>query len=222
MIISVVAQGRVQSGQDPHRVEAAMRQLEKYSAGNPSRSTVRLFRKVNDPAVLLLLADWDSGAGVAVGPEDVASTPAFDALCVGTIEHWMFRRRSIHESLCRPTAFDCALVLAPTAARNVVQTVSEQVLAPAVNALPGFVLRCTYQDVQNPDRLLTLQGWDSPAALQSFLQEMAPRLTTSLCRLGATVDRFVGYTRGGLADDPVFAAATPSGGQREALIPRWG
>src|SRR5206468_3825903 len=66
---------------------------------------------------------------------------------------------------------------------------------PAVNALPGFIARYSYQDLENPDRFLTIQGWDSPADLDRFLQDLGPRLTASLRGLGAQVDRFVGYRR---------------------------
>jgi hypothetical protein len=139
-----------------------------------------------------MVADWDSGVAVAESPDAVVSTPFFDALCLGTIERSVFRRRSVFEPACRSSAIDCALVRCPAATRSLVQAVSEQVLDPVVSALPGFVMRHTYQDVDDTNHLLIIQGWDAPKDLERFLLEMAPRLTASLCRLGATIDRFAG------------------------------
>jgi quinol monooxygenase YgiN len=189
---TIVAQGHARPWHDAGEVHAAMRQIEKRAAGTRFGGTAWLFRQVDDPDVLLLVADWDISPGLGHSAGTIDGTPTFDALCVGDIQRSVFRRRSVAELSWKTAVIDCTIVRAPSAARGVVQAVSEQVLNPAVSALPGFVLRHSYQDVDNPDRFLTVEGWDSAAAMESFLHHMAPRLTKSLSRLGATVERFVG------------------------------
>jgi hypothetical protein len=194
--ITVVAQGYTEHQRDAGLIEAAMRQLERRTAENRIRGAVRLFRNVQNTALLLLMADWDSDPSETAEFYQPSGMSSFDALCVGSVQRSVFRRSAVHEIACRSCMVDCALVLSPTPARRMVQTLSKQVLDPAVTALPGFVWRNHYQDMANPDRWLIVQGWESSEALHHFLCAMAPRLTTSLARFGATVDRFVGEPRG--------------------------
>jgi hypothetical protein len=193
--VTIVAQGYVQPGQGLPLVDETVRQIEQRRDRDRPRGVARVFQHLENPAALLLVADQDSSAAFTATSHAAGRTPLFDALCTGAIERYAFRRLSTYDIACRPPAFECAMVLSPTSARAVVQALSEQVLSPAVNALPGFVARYSYQDLDNPNRFLTIQGWDSPADLDRFLQELAPRVTASLRGFGAQVDRFVGCKR---------------------------
>jgi len=193
--VTIVAQGYVQPGQGLALVDEAVRQIEQRRDRDRPRGVARVFQHLENPAALLLVADQDSSAAFTASAHEAGRKPLFDTLCTGTIARYAFRRLSTHDTACRPPVFECAMVLSPTRARSVVQALSEQVLGPAVNALPGFVVRHSYQELDDPNRFLTIQGWDSPADLERFLHDMAPRLTASLHGLGAQVDRFVGYRR---------------------------
>ncbi len=196
MSVTIVAQGYLQPGQGVALVDEAVRQIEqRRDRDRRPRGAARVFQQLENPAALLLVADRDGSGAFTASSDEADRKPLFDTLCTGTVARYAFRRLSTYDTACRPPVFECAMVLTPTTARAVVQALSEQVLGPAVNALPGFVARYSYQDLDNPNRFLTVQGWDSPADLDRFLQDLAPRLTASLHGFGAQVDRFVGCRR---------------------------
>jgi hypothetical protein len=194
--VTIVAQGYLQPGQGVALVDEAVRQIEqRRDRDRRPRGAARVFQQLENPAALLLVADRDGSGAFTASSEEADRKPLFDTLCTGIVARYAFRRLSTYDTACRPPVFECAMVLTPTTARAVVQALIEQVLGPAVNALPGFVARYSYQDLDNPNRFLTVQGWDSPADLDRFLQDLAPRLTASLHGFGAQVDRFVGCRR---------------------------
>lgn len=179
-------------------LEELVRQNEPRPSKDRAYRPARVFQHVEMPAIVLCIGDWDSSEAFSATVSERRGKAAPDPVHAQETEVHVFRRLSVYDIAWRPTVVSCTLVVAPARARTLVRALSEEVLEPAVSGLPGFVVGYCYQGRDNPDYYLTVRGWDSPAALERFLRDMAPRVTASLRGLGATVDHYVERTRADL------------------------
>ena len=63
-------------------------------------------------------------------------------------------------------------------------------LAPRIEALPGCLRRATYQNLDDPGRVLVITGWRTDSDRREALRSILQRADTVLLPLGTRIERF--------------------------------
>jgi heme-degrading monooxygenase HmoA len=210
MSITVLTRRRARPGQGDALLEQMRSQLDERLGGAPHFREARVFQGLEAPDVILSVTTWDSSFAYWARSRDRDHRAQLDALCIGEPERYLFERLALYEDVSREAAVvSCTLVHSPPLARAAVGTVLEGEAGPLVRALPGLVLRHSYQHVDSPQCFLVLLGWDSLGAWQDFFRDLGPRLGARLREHGATVERFVGVTRARVDRGPLPFVGRP-------------
>jgi hypothetical protein len=128
-------------------------------------------------------------------------------LHAGPITHQYLDQLTLYEDMSRHAAMAaCVTIIAPPAMAAEVRAFADRQGRDELVGRPGFVVRGVYQDQDLPERLFVVHGWDSPAALETFVRHTAPALKAHIAVWGASVDVFIGRV---CAEVDRYAATTP-------------
>lgn len=188
---------QARAGQGEALVQLAVETLGNPATWHRAMGAIRIFQGIATPDVVLLISEWDSRP--AFDDRVVARSDQFDALCERPFEARFFERLVLFEDMGRRPAYaDCSLVDAPPDGTAAVLHQLQYVSGPAVRALPELTMRCIYQDLDAPGRLLVLRGWSTNISLEGAYRHLAPRLDQQLVALGAHTEHFYARARGDL------------------------
>jgi quinol monooxygenase YgiN len=151
---------------------------------------------VDDPGLLLYVADWISREGFVARTLMHRAEESLRPLVADySVQFFSPLVSDVAEPAGRRVAaVSCLLVKAPPDASAAVLAVLKAAAAPRLSAVRGIVQRTLYQDLDDVDRFLILLTWDSPAALQQALQAIAPETDEWLQPHGVQATRFIGHT----------------------------
>ncbi len=191
MAITVIC-GRVAREGQQEALAAGMQEVsgQRSRAVNPQ---VRMFLGLRNPRCVLYVGEWCSREEYAARSQDHCA--ALDALCSAPTRRWYCQRRHLYEiASTQAQAGSCTLFYAP--AEAVAATIAHltNTAGPVIRAQPGFVWRALYQDLDDPRRLLMLNGWrslDDEAGYRAVVEE----LQGPLLARGVQIERFHGMTR---------------------------
>jgi heme-degrading monooxygenase HmoA len=156
----------------------------------PRRQASRVFQGVEDPDVVLVVAEWDSREAFA--EHGVAAEARLDALGQAPPERWYFSvRRGYGLMQRRAAAVICALIRLPPGAGEAARELWSEG-GEVLRQSEGFVQGYACQDEDDPDHFLILSEWESAQAARDFLNGPNFLLRPSLQALDAEVEAFVG------------------------------
>jgi quinol monooxygenase YgiN len=195
MPVTVAIRRRARPGQAQALIDATLPVLgAAVRQGSPSLA--RIFQGRDDPHDLLLLGEWasrDAFWATQPAPDVIAQ---FDTLSLGHPQRYMLEQLALFESVFQPVAAASGVFLRwptgtnPAANRSLWQLPHQQ-----VRQQPGGVLHVVYRDLDDPDQLCAVNGWSSVAAMELFLQNLAPLLDALHAANAVQMNRFVGITR---------------------------
>jgi quinol monooxygenase YgiN len=195
MPVTVAIRRRARQGQAQALIDATLPVLgAAVRQGSPSLA--RIFQGRDDPHDLLLLGEWASSAAYLATRPPPAIINQFDALTEGDPQHYMLEQLALFESVFQPVAAASGVFLRwPTGTNPALNRSAWQLPHQQVRQQPGGVLHVVYRDLEDPDRLCAMNGWSSVAAMELFLQNLAPLLDALHATNGVQMTRFVGITR---------------------------
>jgi heme-degrading monooxygenase HmoA len=203
MSVTTVVRRRARRGEGPHLVALATRLLEERVTHAEPLSIARVFQSLSSPDDVLVVSVWDSREAYWARVQAESGQQQLDALAVALPERYFCRRLALDEVPGHTVAVvDCAILRCPPARVEALAADLQQRLRPIPEIAPGFVLRYLGQDEDDPTRLLLLRGWESLEALEYFRIDGALRFEAEWAKYGATVERFVGYSRA-IVESPV-------------------
>ena len=193
MRITVVARRTGYPGQEAALLAAMEQRIAQATPGREAMQSSRLFQGLTAPTEVLYIGDWDSReahwARVKENRVDELLAPLTSGACV----RYFLRRWVAYESPgAQAGAVDCVIIDSPPARRDVLHEFVLRKAATELRAQPGFCYRRIYQDLDEPNRLLIVHGWASPAAMQAVLRDVEPSLAGELRSMGITVETFIG------------------------------
>ncbi len=213
MSITIVVRRRARPGQEEALLAGMLAVgAQRHSLLNPQ---VRVLQGLRDRRGLLYIGEWRSRESYE--RSDQSGLAALAALSEGPPERWYLQQLDVRESSGeRAQAITATLVRAPPAATAAVIRLLLEEIGAAVCRSPGFLLRALYQDLDDPGRLLALNGWRSAADLLVTRRMLFASFAAPLTRLGATSDLFEGDVRGTIdrAEPTGPPAIGPSPGTR--------
>jgi quinol monooxygenase YgiN len=155
----------------------------------------RLLHSADAPDRLLYVGQWDSREAYLAHAQ-VDGTLPHTALRAGATTHQFFDQLALYEDMSRQAAMAaCVTITAPPAMAAAVRAFVDRQGRQELVGRPGFVLRGVYQDQDVPERLFVMHGWESPAALETFVRTTAPTLNAQMAEWGASIDVFTGRIR---------------------------
>jgi hypothetical protein len=153
-----------------------------------------VFQAISDPRATLYVAEWASReAHLTYNSPPLV---ALDDLCTSPARRWYCQALDLYEAGSAPpqalslTTFQCQ----PSAALSLITYLMEH-SGPAIYQQPGIALRALYQDLDHPNRIVSVRGWRSVADLESARLNLIPDVDTAMRELGVRVERFTGVLR---------------------------
>jgi quinol monooxygenase YgiN len=194
--VTVGVRRRARPGQGAELVATATRLLQRSAEQGGALGTAWVLQSLSNADDVVVISDWDSRDTYWESLRRDDAMQQLDALSVGTPHRYFFRQLSREEGPSHELAvIDCALLQTSAGGSEKLVTFMQDVGRPSILGAPDFVLRYLGQDEDESGRLLLVRGWDSLEALEDFRLDVAPRFEAEWIRLGATVERFMGYTR---------------------------
>jgi quinol monooxygenase YgiN len=194
--VTVAVRRHARRGQGAELVAIATRLLQQSAERGESLGSAWVVQSLSNADDVVVISDWDSREAYWESLRREDAMPQLDALSVGTPHRHFLQQLSRDERPGQHLAvLDCALLLTPPGATDRLITYMQDVARPSVLNAPGFVLRYLGQDEDEPAQLLLVRGWDSLEALEDYRLDVAPRFEPEWIRVGAVVERFMGYTR---------------------------
>jgi quinol monooxygenase YgiN len=155
--------------------------------------TTRVFQSRTDPQSMLGIREWPSREAWTQRP--TTGQAARDALTEGAAEYRFYRWLRRFAIADRPIAHATgAYFRCPTATRDAVAAYLLDA-GPAVHRQPGCVHRTLYEDLDEPNLLLVVNGWASLEAAEAAQNTLWPQLDVALQTLGIPIEVFRGRTR---------------------------
>jgi hypothetical protein len=192
MTVTVVVRRRARAGADEALI--ALMSTTITRPHNRASARARMFQGLDDPHVVLYLAQWASReeylARDSTPPDDL------DSLAEGAPERFFCQQLDLFEVPGAHIALlGCTIIHAAPSAGAALITYLFERSGPRLRAAPGLALRAVYQDVDMPSRLFSLMGWSSAAELEAARRDLKPALVAPLLELGATMESFLGRAR---------------------------
>jgi quinol monooxygenase YgiN len=190
-----MCQLRARPGQTEAVIRRAIEQLTAPSRGVAGRRSARLFQRVDDPAWLLCVGEWDSRAAFDAH-RPTASMPGTPDQPETLPSCRCYRRLTLFERVLTPIQLARVDVVAGPAESHAARR--DLVLAHQRASRygdPEPVLLATHEAIDAPCGLLIIRGWEVGSAPESpeWTDPGAERaLLDRLVATGAAVQRFVG------------------------------
>jgi quinol monooxygenase YgiN len=154
----------------------------------------RLFQCVTDPRTVLYMGEWRSRE--AYQTRDNSPPVPLDALCTGRPRRWFRQELDRFEAAPGPfQALTCSIFRAPPTRTAALITYLIEQSGPALYRQPGIVLRALYQDLDHPNRIISIRGWRAIADLEAARCRVSPGVDAAVELLGARAERFTGRLR---------------------------
>jgi quinol monooxygenase YgiN len=192
MSVLVVVRRRARPGQEQALIEAMTAEVQ--STRPPRSSRTRVFQAISDPRTALYIAEWSSReAHLTYNSPPLV---ALDDLCTSPARRWYCQALDLYEAGSAPpqalslTTLQCQ----PSAALSLITYLMEH-SGPAIYQQPGIALRALYQDLDHPNRIVSVRGWRSVADLETARLHLMPEVDTAMRALGVRVERFTGVLR---------------------------
>jgi hypothetical protein len=198
MRVTVFALRRAPVGQDARLLALGLQGIEEQAqAPGQVRPQDRCFYQgVASPDLLVRVTDWESCEAYLACRTHSRISRQLDELSTGSSERYFFRPlRQYRHLRYLPEVMTCTLLEAHPGETAALLAFVEQVVRPAVQALPGLVLRGLYQDVDTPERLLIRHGWGSRREWEQAQNRLTPAIWSLQARLSVRKLRFVGQSR---------------------------
>lgn len=177
-----------------HALLVAMRsQMAQISPERQAEESGQVFQGLLDPRQTLYLATWPSREAYAGHLEQGPIDARLDPLCAEPPRRYLLRRWVAYQNpRARATAVECVTVACPPGQHEILRTFLLRESGPRIRTQPGFCYRRIFQDLDTPDHLVIVRGWESPADWQRFRQDVEPAIDTAGQSIGAELERFVG------------------------------
>ncbi|HZS02490.1 MAG TPA: antibiotic biosynthesis monooxygenase [Chloroflexota bacterium] len=196
MRITVMTRRWARPGQEEALLAASMAQMAQIAPQRQTEESGQVFQGLLDPRQMLYLATWPNREAYLHHTEQSAIDARLDPLCAEPPRRYLLRRWVAYQNpRAHATAMECVLIVSPPGQHEVTRAFVLRDAGPRIRTMPGFCYRRVYQDLDTPDHLVIVRGWDSPAAWQHFRSEIEPMLDLASRRFGATLEHFVGVVQ---------------------------
>jgi heme-degrading monooxygenase HmoA len=193
MRITVMTRRLARPGQEAALIAASKAQMAQIGPQRQAEESGQVFQGLLDARQMLYLATWPSREAYLGHHEQRAIDACLDPLCAEEPRRYLLRRWVAYQNpQARATAVECVLVESPPGQHEIIRAFLLRESGPRIRTQPGFCYRRIYQDLDNPDHLVIVRGWDSPAAWQRFRDEVEPTIDVAGRRIGATIEHFAG------------------------------
>jgi Antibiotic biosynthesis monooxygenase len=185
MSVVVVARWRARPGQETALLAGALTLWRDfYDSPEPS-----VFQSVQDPTVVLYIDEWNRRGEYLL--RQSALPARLDALCHAPVERTYYRSRTFFERIkgAAPTV-GASLFSAPPSAVSTMHRYLSERLTPLMESVDGCLRRATYENLDDPGRVLVITGWRSDADRRQALGGVLARVDTVLSPLGTRIERF--------------------------------
>jgi heme-degrading monooxygenase HmoA len=211
MAVTIVARRQASPGEGA-ALAAAITQLVGSPPSWPSGlRSVQSFRNGADPDLFVSLSQWDSHEAYLVSMAESAAEQ-LDPFSADPVERYVFRPWVAYETPgSRAVAIECAMMTFTPAQQDAVHMFVLREAASRVRNLPGFSYRRVFRDTETPNRLLIVLGWDSHAALATFVRDVRPTFDERRARDGVSSAYF-----SGILDIDICRSSAPGSGPLEA------
>jgi hypothetical protein len=198
MSVTVFALRRAPVGQDAMILALGLQGIEEQAQapGQVVPQDRCFYQGVEVPELLVRVTEWESRAAYLACRAHSHISQELDDLSAGSSERYFFQPlREYRHLRYRPEVTTCTLLEAPPGGTAALLAFVEEVARPAVQVLPGLVLRGLYQDQEAPERLLVRHGWGSRREWEQARSRLSPAMWTLQTRLSVRKLRFVGQCR---------------------------
>jgi heme-degrading monooxygenase HmoA len=196
MRITVLTRRRARPGQEAALLVASMAQMAQIGPRRQAEESGQVFQGLLDPREMLYLATWPSREAYAGHHEQAPIDARLDPLCAEPPRRHLLRRWVAYQNpRAHATAVDCLLIQSPPGQEEIVRSFLLRESGPKVRTQVGFCYRRIYQDLDTPDRLVIVRGWESAAAWQRFHDEVEPTIEVAGQPIGATTEHFTGVVQ---------------------------
>ncbi|MGE3911383.1 MAG: antibiotic biosynthesis monooxygenase [Chloroflexota bacterium] len=159
---------------------------------HPGRRSSRIFQRLNQPNVLIALAEWDTQADY----EALRRTPAYQQITLNAdpparIEH-LTRLRSFIRMVTSPAVVGCAALTTPAEHAADLEAYMLGDVRHGVEAAPGLVGHEIFRVGNQPGHLLVVHGWRSIEDLERFRRTDGLTFEGRLSALRVVTERFTG------------------------------
>jgi quinol monooxygenase YgiN len=180
-------------------IQQALEQLSLPSSTVAGRRFARLYQRVDDPARLLYVGEWESRAAFETyrasarqpgTPEQHQQPPILRA----------YRRLALFERMLSSVGLAYAAIAdGPPASHAARRDLALAYHRASLRGHAGLVLLMIHEAIDDPSGLLIVSGWQPDAPLTQATPSPDDGLIEQLRATGATVEQFVGRT---LAEAP--------------------
>ncbi len=192
MRITVVARRQASPGQGAALGAAITQLIGTPAVWPPHLQSVQVFRNGDNPDLFLSLSEWDSREAYQASMAERAAE-ALDALSIGPPDRYFFRPWVAYANPgTEAAAVEAAVISYAPEHTDAVQMFILREAARRVRHVPGFCYRRVLKDMDDPNRLLVVRGWDSAASLERFVRDIRPEFEEQRSLDGVTADHFVG------------------------------
>ena len=193
MSITVVARRSGYPGQEPGLLAAMEQRMAQATPQGEAMQTAGLFQGLTVPSEVVYIADWESREAHSARVKENRVDEILGPLSSGECVRYFLRRWVAYETPgARLGAVDCVIINSPPARREILHEFVLRKAARELRAQPGFCYRRIYKDLDEPNRLVIVHGWQYPAAMQTVIRELQPSLELELRQMGIMVESFIG------------------------------
>jgi hypothetical protein len=185
MSVVVVSRWQARPGQEAALLAGALTLWRDfYDSPEPS-----VFQSMQDPTVVLYIDEWNRRGEYLL--RQSALPARLDALCHAPVERTYYRSWTFFERIVGSAPMvGASLFHAPPSAVSTMNRYLDERLTPLMQALDGCLRRATYQNLDDPGRVLVITGWRSEADRRQAFGGVLARVDTVLGPLGTRIERF--------------------------------
>ena len=195
MSVTVVGRWHVPDGQQELAIAAVQHELDVRACQPPARRAAHVFQAIDDPAMLLYVAEWSDraafewhrGQGGADTVEAAISSGGEYIICERLVFYGNFAYRA--------HVVACGIIDAPADSSEAVR----ELLLPGgrwtIHGWPGLVHYTAFREVTHAHRYVVVHGWQSETALRRFREARRAAGQLAFSSVGATLIQFTGRER---------------------------
>ncbi len=196
MRITVLTRRWARPGREAALVAASRELIEPVGPQREALDRSEIFQGLTDPCQTLYLATWQSREAYLEHRAHGCIDMRLDPLCRGEAARYFLRRWVVYENpQARATTVDCVLLQSPPDQREVLWAFLLRESGPKIRTQPGFCYRRIYQNLDHPDHVVVVRGWESPAAWERFRDEVEPSINLAGHFIGAATEHFIGLVQ---------------------------